>query len=51
MYRLLRTQQPNNQELLPAILDWRVAQLPRSREAFYSAKLNKRILLNKNSEG
>ena len=51
MCRLLKTQQSDIQELLSATLDWQVAQLPRSRQVFYSAVLDKRILSNKNSEG
>ena len=51
MRRLLRAQQPDNQELLPATLDWWVARLLRSRQAFYSAGTEKRISSNENSEG
>ena len=51
MRRLSRAQQPNDQELLPATLDWQVAQSLRLRQAFYSARPNKHILSNENSEG
>ena len=51
MRRLLRIQQPDNQELLLTNLDWRVVQLPRSCQAFYSAGPDKLISSNENSEG
>ena len=50
MHKLSRTQQPNDQELLLTILNYCVAQLPRSRQAFYSAKPDKCISLNENWE-
>ena len=51
MRRLSRTQQPNNQLLLPATLDQQVAQLPMLHQAFYLARPDKHILLNENLEG
>ena len=49
MRRLLRAQQPDNQESLPATLDRRVARSPESRQVFYSAGPDKRISSNENS--
>ena len=49
MRRLSRTQQPDNQELLLATLNQQVAQLPRSRQGFYSAGPDKRMSFNENS--
>ena len=51
MHRLSRPQQPDNQELLPAALDWRVTRLPKSHQVFYSAGPDKRISSNENLEG
>ena len=51
VHRLSRAQQPENEESLPDTLDWQVAQLPRLRQAFYSAGLDKHISSNENLEG
>ena len=48
MHKLLRTQQPDNQELLSSIFDWQGAQLSKLRQAFYSARSDKHISLNEN---
>ena len=48
MYILSKAQQLNDQESLPATLDQQVAQLPRLRQAFYSAGPDKHISSNEN---